>query len=323
MPDIILWTVVFAISLGVLIKASDYFTAGASSLGLILRAPGFVIGVTVVSVGTSLPELSSSLIAVLEGSPEIVAGNVIGSNVANIFLIAGVAAIIGRKVRIGHHALMLDLYFLLASALLLALCAWDGVFDRLEAALCLAGFLLYMLYNIRDGRGEIDLVKALSGDGDGDVGETPRWSMAASLTVILLSGVFVFIGAKYTVEAIIRLSVILGVGSEVIAASAVALGTSLPELAVSVAAARRGNFGIAMGNVIGSNIFNSFVVMSVPALTGALVVPAGMVMFGLPVMLAATLLFIHLIQDREVTSWEGWMLLIFYAFFLIRLLGFG
>jgi cation:H+ antiporter len=123
------------------------------------------------------------------------------------------------------------------------------------------------------------------------------------------------------VESVINLSEILNLGKEIIAVSAVAFGTSVPELAVSLTALRKGKPEIAVGNVLGSNIFNTFVVMGVPAFFGALIIPSSILTFGLPIMLMATLLFFFITQAKVITKWEGYMLLLFYVFFIGKLFG--
>ena len=130
---------------------------------------------------------------------------------------------------------------------------------------------------------------------------------------------FIYIGARYTVESVIELSKILNIGTEIIAMSAVTLGTSLHELMVTVSAVRRGNAEMAVGNILGSNIFNTFAVMGIPALFGALVIPQNIIAFGLPMMIIATLLFFFMTQEREITKWEGYILLLFYVFFIGKL----
>jgi cation:H+ antiporter len=140
-----------------------------------------------------------------------------------------------------------------------------------------------------------------------------------TLVILATSTIFIYIGARYTIEAVIKLSEFLKIGKEVIAASAIAIGTSLPEMTVSIIAARKGKPEIAIGNVLGSNIFNVFMVMGIPALFGTLIIPKNIVSFGLPILLVATFLFLFMTQDREIRSSEGWLLLIFYVFFIGKL----
>lgn len=137
-----------------------------------------------------------------------------------------------------------------------------------------------------------------------------------TLTILIVSAFFIYLGAEYTIESVIKLSKILNIGKEIIAISAVALGTSLPELMVTVSAARKGKPEIAVGNVLGSNIFNALAVMGMPAFFGTLIIPHSILTFGLPMMLVATLLYFFMTQDKEITKWEGWMLIIFYVFFI-------
>lgn len=315
MPSLPFWIIVLIISLAALIKASDYFTESAEKIGLFFGMSPFIVGVTIVALGTSLPELITCIIAVLEQSSEIVIGNVVGSNIANIFLVFGITAIVGKKMTITHNIVKVDLPFLAGSALLLAVTGWDGDFNRIEALLSIVAFVSYLLYtaNTREKRENIEIKE--------EIREAANESRLAWTTWIILfiSAVFIYLGAKYTVLSIIKLSEILNIGKEVIAVSAVALGTSLPELAVTVSAARKGKTGIAVGNVLGSNIFNSLAVMGIPALLGTLVIPPSIIAFSLPVMLIATFLFILITQDKEVSQWEGWLLLVFYVFFIGKL----
>ena len=313
MTDLLLWTSVFVASLFVLIKASDYFTMAAEKIGLYFGIPAFIVGVTIVALGTSLPELVSSVIAVMKGSSEIVVGNVVGSNIANIFLVLGISAIIGKKMKISYELVHVDLPLLMGSAFLIALMCWDGIFTWVEGLLCLMGLALYLTYTVFTVKEEQGFFKALIGKLGSLKKNTLGWQTIAFL---IGSSLFVFLGAKYTVESIINLAEILNMGTEIIAVTAVAIGTSLPELMVSISAAKKGNPEMAVGNVLGSNIFNSFAVMGIPSFIGVLVIPESIITFSIPVMLIATILYFFMTQDKEITRWEGWLLVIFYAFFV-------
>lgn len=315
MPAMIVWVIVFIVSLYVLIRSSDYFTRAAEQIGLSFGIPDFMVGLTIVAIGTSLPEIVSSIFAVLSNSSQIVVGNVVGSNVTNIFLILGIAALIGKKIRITYELIHIDLPLLMGSALFLAVTVWDGAFTLFEAVLCLAGVVVYMLHAVftKEKRGTV--VRG---------GRRQRKRIGWQTVVMLvLSALFIFVGGKYTIESVIALSEMLRIGTEVIAASVIALGTSLPELAVTIAAARRGRPEIAVGNVLGSNIFNALAVMGISALIGNLVIPHNIITFGIPMMLIASLLFFFMGQDKEITQWEGWFLLIFYVFFIGKLFAIG
>ena len=310
----IVWIVVFIVSLYVLIQASDYFTRAAEQIGLSFGIPDFMVGLTIVAIGTSLPEIVSSIFAVLNDSSQIVVGNVVGSNVTNVFLIIGISALIGKKIEITYELTHIDLPLLMGSALFLAVTVWDGAFTLFEAFLCLAGIVVYMLHAVFTKEKRSVVVR----------GWRQRKRMNWQTVVMLIvSALFIYVGGKYTIEAVIRLSGMLRIGTEIIAASVIALGTSLPELAVTIAAARQGRPEIAVGNVLGSNIFNALAVMGIPALLGNLVIPQSIITFGIPMMLIASLLFFFMAQDKEITQWEGWLLLIFYVFFIGKLFAVG
>ncbi|MBN2415401.1 calcium/sodium antiporter [bacterium] len=315
----LLWLFVFIFSMAVLVKSSDYFTDAAQKIGVFLGVPSFIIGVTIVAMGTSLPELMSSTVAVFEHSSQIVIGNVAGSNITNIFLIMGITAIAGKEFTIAHNISAVDLPMLIGSALVMTVMVADGNFMLFEALLCVAAMVAYMVYTVNTVKGS---------DPESGRQEDRGQKIARAWLILVLSGALIYIGAKYTVKSIIRLAELLSIGEAVIAASAVALGTSLPELAVSVSAARKGNPEMAVGNVLGSNVFNTFAVMGIPVLLGKvflpgfrLVITPFMLKTTIPVMVVASLVFYFLASENKINSWKGWMLLACYAVFLGLLFG--
>ncbi|MCG8670785.1 MAG: hypothetical protein MI867_15350, partial [Pseudomonadales bacterium] len=198
-------------------------------------------------------------------------------------------------------------------AFLLGTMIWDGAFTLSEGLLCLICFIVYILYALKSQRKDKEIKKEMKGKMQKKKLKTRTW------VTLALGAFFIYLGATYTIESIIQLSSILNIGAEIIAVSAVALGTSLPELVVSVNAAKKGKHEVAVGNVVGSNIFNAMAVMGIPALVGTLVIPESMITFGLPMMIIGTLLFFFTVQDKEVTRWEGWMLVLFYVYFIGKL----
>ena len=309
---ILIWAIVFIVSLAVLVKASDYFTDSAEVIGRFFGLPSFIVGVTIVAVGTSLPELISSVIAVLEGSSEIAVGNVIGSNITNIFLILGVTAIIGKTMKINHELMSVDLPLLVGATFLVSMMMVDGKIGMMEGFLCLIGLLVYFIYTIRSSNENTKEKKI-------EKKSNKKKLKKIHILILLVSIIFIYFGAKYTVESVVVLSGILGISKAVIAASAVALGTSLPELVVSVRAALKGKAEIAIGNVLGSNIFNLFGVLGVSAIVGVVDVSKDLLFFSLPMVVAATLLYLFITQDKKITKWEGWLLVIFYVFYIGKL----
>jgi cation:H+ antiporter len=310
LSPLLLWSLILMAALAVLIQASSWFTGAAERIGRALGMPIFLIGVTIVAVGTSLPELVASIIAVTRGASEVVTGNVVGSNIANLLLILGLAGVIAGRFRIGYDVAGVDLPFLAGSTFLLVLMLWDGEVGRGEAVLGLLGIGIYFGYALSSGvRGDSE--GAGADDGRPPTSRWWRWGL-----ILVGSGGLIYLGAHYTVEAVIELSTLLGIGREVIAASAVALGTSLPEVAVTVVATRRGRPELAVGNVLGSNVFNAFAVIGVSGLVGPLLVPASLLDLAVPTLVAATVLTVFMIMENELTRWEGWLLLLLYGHFL-------
>ena len=314
MPELILFFLIFVASLFTLIKAADYFTIAAEKIGLFWGLKPFIIGVTIISIGTSLPELISSIIAVLKDSSEIVIGNVVGSNIANICLILGAASVISsRSMSIQYDLVDVDLPLFVGAAFFLALTIRDREFSSGEAFLCLLGFFLYILYaiNSRSNKSEAE---------NREEGVTSTTSnnkfIFKQFFILIVSSIFLFLGGYYTIYSVKNIAEVLNVGKEIIAVSAVALGTSLPELIVTINAAKKGQPEIAVGNILGSNIFNSFAVMGIPGLIQQLVIPETVIKEGIPVLLAATILFFFTTQDKKVTRWEGWLFFIIYVWFI-------
>lgn len=320
MTQTVKWIIIFAISLLVLVKGSDYFSDSIEKVGLFFGIPAFIVGVTLVTLGTTLPELVSSLFAIARNSSEIVAGTVIGSNITNIFLVLGVAIMFCEgKVEIDHDLLHVDLPLMVGSIFLLAITVWNGVFSVREAFVCLLLFLVYLLYNINARKRERS--KILGKEIKKEAREEGEMNFS-TVIVILASVALIYFGAKYTIESVIHLSEIFNVGKEIIAITAVALGTSLPELVVAVSFVRKGKAEIAVGNVMGANMLNTLGVMGITGIFGDLIIPADLVIFGVPMMIIATLLYFFITQDKEITKWEGALLIIFYILFVGKVLAF-
>jgi len=311
MPESIIWGIVFLFSLVILVVSADFFIKSSERVGLALGIPQFIIGVTLVALGTSLPELVTSIIAVLEDNAEIVSGNVVGSNITNICLILGLIAFLGRKIRLEYDIMRVEMPLLIGATFFMALASYDGHFSLNEGFICLFGLLIYLGYVLDLGK-KSQQITAGSPEYDPEI---HRISLKEPF-ILIFSGVAIYLSAKYNVRAIEQLSILYGIGKEVIALTAVALGTSLPELVVSMVAVRSGNTEMAIGNILGSNIFNIFCVMGVPSLISTYAIPASINSFSLPLMVAVTLLTFFITLDKSINRWEGLILLLFYAFFM-------
>ncbi len=307
---LILTLLIFIISLAALIKSSDIFTEKAELFGKFIGIPSFIIGVTIVAMGTSLPELASATMSVFQGASEIVPGNVMGSNIANILLILGVSALfLKRDVKVKWDLFHGDLTFIIASTLFLGVVIYDGVFTVFEALLLFAGYIIYFFYNL-------DIHQR---DSKNNKETAPKEPIKPTDVVLFLASIIlVALSANYLIDSAVELAQAFNIGTEIIGLTAVAIGTSLPELAVSVSAVRRGNIEMALGNVSGSNIFNSFVVMSLPRFLGKIAVPVTLLTGSYPYLLLATTMFLSVILDHRLHKFEGAMLVLLYLFFIVE-----
>ena len=304
--DILINLAIFVVSLGVLLKASDWFVDSAEAIGLSFGISPFIIGVTIVAFGTSLPELATSIAAVYNDASEIVISNVVGSNITNIALVLGLTAVFVNNIKLRTNIWEIDMPFLWASSLLLWLVLQDLHVSTFECILFLIGIVIFLTYSFNKG-------------DKADKAERPKVTIKHYF-LLLAGGVLVWLSADYTIHAILGISESVGIAPKLISLSAVALGTSLPEVAVSLTAAKRGKASIAVGNVLGSNIFNTFIVMAIPGLLGDLVIPSDILSFYLPLMIVMTLLFGIMFMDRRLSRVEGAILLLFYLLFMGEIL---
>ncbi|MEL7122638.1 MAG: calcium/sodium antiporter [Bacteroidota bacterium] len=301
---ILLPYIIFVVSLTVLLRASDWFIDSAEQIGLSLGISPFIIGVTIVAFGTSLPELATSIQAVLNNEPEIVMSAVVGSNITNIALVLGLVALIVNKIDLEYNIWHIDMPYLWGSAFLLYFMVRDLTIDYFEAVICIIGIITFLAYSMKNNIPSTE--------------ERPKVGFRQYFFLVL-GGVLVWLSSDYAIESIKEISATAGIPSSIISVSAVALGTSLPEIIVSLNAARKGKASIAVGNVLGSNIFNTYVVVGIPSLLGPLTVPANVLSSFLPIMLVMTVLFGIMSNNKTITRWEGVVLVMFYLVFLAEL----
>lgn len=307
---VFIWTLVFFVSVYFLFQSSKWLTDSAEKIGIAVGIPSFIVGLTIVGIGTSLPELFTSVMALAKGANQIVVANAIGSNVANILLVLGVLAVVFSRISTSWKKITIDLPIVLALSLVTGLVMWGGRVSRGEGLLLVLLFIFYLFFTFR-------IQKPIQFAGQ----EEKHHKLAfRTIIVLLASAAIIYVSAKYTVESAIRLSAVFGLSYGAVGASLIALGTSLPELAVSLVAGLRGKTDIALGNIIGSNIFNMAGVIGIPALFVTLQVEKNILVFVYPVMLTATVIFIFFIRDRIIHRSEGIILLLAYILFLGRML---
>ena len=326
---IIFWIIVFIVSLGVLAKGADWLITSAEKIGLSLGLSPFIVGVTIVGVGTSFPELISSFVAVFKGVPDVVAANAIGSSIANILLIVGISAIIGKRLIVTKSLIDLDLPLLAISTVLLLGVVWDKQITFGESLLMLVTYGIYLLYTVlhKDTEDTGEIAEFLPSRQERrkhiaahNKEEFTRPTLVAKDFILLIVGILGLVfGAKYLIDALVNLSAMLNIATGVIAITAVAVGTSLPELLVSAKAALQKKSEIALGNIFGSNVFNVLVVIGLPGLFRVLPVDSQTFTIGVPTMALATLLFVISGISRRIHMWEGAFYLSVYVLFIAKL----
>ncbi|MCD6283694.1 calcium/sodium antiporter [bacterium] len=335
--EILIWIIIFIISLIVLVKGADLVLDSAERIGLSLGLSSFIVGAIIVGAGTSLPELASSLAAVFKNATEIVPANAIGSNICNILLVIGLSAVIGKKLSVRKNLIDLDIPLLLISTLLFLGIAWDKKITLFEAILLLIAYIVYFLYTLVHKDEEEELYAVIPNH------EKKRKTLFVPIRrryravkevkvkrpklrfrdfIFLFLGILGLVfGAKYLVESIIHLSEIFNIAKGVIAITAVALGTSLPELIVSVKAAYTNRPDMVLGNIFGSNVFNILLVIGVPGVIKTLYIDEKTFIIGIPFLLFATLIFLVSGLSKRIHIWEGLMYLTVYILFIGKLFG--
>ena len=314
------------IGLALILAGANFLTDGSAALAQRFRVPEFIIGLTIVAVGTSTPELVVSVLSAIAGKSDVAIGNVVGSNIFNVFLILGICALI-RPLPLTAGNIRRDIPFGVATSLLLLFLAMDswystGAIDRigrLDGVLMLVIYVLLMLYTIRStGRTAIPEPAAGSAQGvatDGSCRPMAGWLMALMIVGGLAGLIF---GGELFLDNATALARRMGVSDSLIAITLVAGGTSLPELASSVVSLLKGKSDMALGNVIGSNIANILLILGLSSTIHPLTMGGFSVVDLLVVLLSAVLLFLaaFTFRRRAVDRWEGALFLLIYAAYI-------
>ena len=306
--NIIIQFLLLTVGFVMLVKGSDWFVDGAAGIAAKFHIPQIIIGLTIVAMGTSAPEAAVSITAAMGGSADITVGNIVGSNILNVLVILGLASAI-IPIAIGKSTQKIDAPFMIAISVIFLILGWDGTITRLDGIVLLVLFASYIGYMIWE---------ALHSDEEGDeIKDMPVWKMLLS-TVIGLA--LVVWGADVAVGAATELSTIFGMSERFIGLTVVALGTSLPELFTSVTAARKGNADIAIGNIVGSNIFNILFVVGLSSMV--INVPfAPNFRIDMAVAIAASLfMWAASLKQKKLVRWHGIVMLAGYVAYFLYLL---
>jgi len=306
--------------LAVLVWSADRFVDGAASAARHLGVSSMIIGITVVGFGTSAPEILISVIAVLEQTPDIAIGNALGSNIANIGLILGITALVST-LPIAKQILDREFPLLLLATAVMSWCLYDGVLDTLDGALLLTLLVLMLWYLVKAHHKDSNSNPSENGPSNGD---NEGMGILASSGWIL-SGLILLVGSsKLLIWGATQVAHSLGISELVIGLTIVALGTSLPELAASITSIKKGEPDLAIGNVIGSNLFNSLAVIGIPAFITSFSISDLAVTRDLPVVIVITLLFyglsrFSLSNVRSLTRLKGLCLLSVFVIYQLYL----
>lgn len=307
------------VGIAMLLGGGDILVRGASAIAKGLGIPPLVIGLTIVAFGTSAPELSINLLAAFNGNTEISFGNIIGSNIANIGLILGISALI-KPLSIKGVIIAREIPMMVLASVLTLIAGLDlflrdapNLYDRSDGLILLLIFSVFLFYTIGDvlfKKGDIDpLLQEV-----GELSERKGFKFAA-LNLLLFAGglVILVFGGRLTVDAAVAIAELLNIPQVIIGLTIIAVGTSLPELVTSAVATFKGHTDIAIGNVVGSNLFNLLLVCGLSASIFPIPVPAAGGIFDLLMMVFLSILLLPLcVTDKKVDRWEGGLLLLFY-----------
>ena len=300
-----------AVGFFLLVKGADWFVDGASSIADKFGIPQLVIGLTIVAMGTSAPETAVSITAAIKGNADIAVGNVVGSNILNILIILGISSVI-TAIAVAKTTIRYEIpIMLIITFLLLALGANDGIINLWEGIIllvCFAAYLFYMFVMVKRGEMQAEDIESV---------DKPLWKMLLACVVGLA---LIVLGSDVTVDAATALAKAFGMSEKFIGLTIVALGTSLPELFTSVIAAKKGKADIAIGNIVGSNIFNILFVLGTSALIIPVVFEMSFVIDCLVAVAAGVILWLCVCRKKKLNRLDGIIMLTSYAVYFAYLL---
>lgn len=302
-----------AVGFVLLVKGADWFVEGASKVAEKFGIPQLVIGLTIVAIGTSLPEAAVSVSAALKGSAEITIGNILGSNILNVLLILGITAVI-KPIAVQKSTVRYEIPFvILVSALLFGIGYADNTVGRSEGMILWGLMFCYLGYLLEMSKKGVPLLE----ENPREDKSMPVWKM---LVLIVLGGVMIVAGSDVAVDAATELARIFGMSERLIGLTIVAFGTSLPELVTSVTAAIKGKADIAVGNIVGSNIFNILFVVGTSALITPVAYAPAFLLDSVVCIAAAVLLWLCVFKNKQLGRAGGVIMLLGYGGYFVYLM---
>lgn len=305
---ILVQILLLAVGFFMLMKGADWFVEGSAGIAKKMGIPQLVIGLTIVAMGTSAPEAAVSINASIKGNAGIAIGNVVGSNILNILIILGISAVLARMA-IQKSTFRYEIPFMIfVTVVLIALGMTGEYVTRVEGIILWMLFIVYLLYLFR---------LAKQGTADEDTEDRPIWKL---FIFMVLGGVLVVWGSDVTVDSATEIAKMIGLSERFIGLTIVALGTSLPELVTSVIAAKKGNADIAIGNIVGSNIFNILFVIGTASIIAPVMYQSVFLVDGIIAVAAGVLLWISVAKTKSLRKPWGVVFLLCYAVYLAYLL---
>jgi len=351
--------ILFIVGLVLLVKGSDFFVRSSATIAKRFGISEFIIGLTFVAVGSSLPELASAIAASIKHDSGLIMGNIVGANIVNIGLVVGIGALLMKKIKIKDRMVKRDGYIMFFTSLLFFFLAIDGMISRVEAALLLLLYLAYLVYvmeakvstkekdpfmdfikyffkmqylvtirsrimrnvrNLRDGI-KNGSKKHITPSEKKQISNLFVSSIIKDVLIILISLAAIGLGAKYLVKEAQFFASALGVPSTLIGITLIAFGTTLPELSITIAAARKKYSGMAIGNILGSNIVNILLIIGVSGLISPLSVLKQTIYLSIPIMLVMSMILIGTMKTEwQITRREGVMLIATYIIALVAII---
>jgi cation:H+ antiporter len=314
MSDLLFPLFIIALGIVVLVAGAEFFVRGAVKLAKLIGISPLVIGLTVVAYGTSMPELAVSAQSSLAGLNGLAVGNVVGSNIANILLILGLSALVAPLI-VSQQLVRLDVPLMIGASMLVIFFSLDGALNTLEGLILFGLLIVYTVFVIYKSRQEAkpEVVAEYAEEYGAKV--APTWQNIALIVVQLLGGLGgLVLGAGWLVDGASTIATTLGISELVVGLTVVAVGTSLPELATSVVASIRGERDIAVGNVVGSNLFNLLMVLGLSAVVSPtnIIVSEQMLTFDMPIMLLVAIACLPIFFTGVIPRWAGGMFVAYY-----------